>query len=88
MWNKAKIIQLRWVDTNKGVSETPSVIARLIGKEFKTDDNPANFAATPPLEAVRFVISRAATIGCEHYGVMINDVARAYFNARIDRLLY
>ena len=29
---KAKIIQLRWVDTNKGDSECPNVRARLVGK--------------------------------------------------------
>ena len=52
------------------------------------DDNPENFAATPPLEAMRVVVSRAALHGHEHFGVMVNDVARAYFNARIDRLLY
>ena len=65
----------------------PNVRARLVGKEFRTDDNPDNFAATPPLEALRVVVSRAAIHGNEHYGVMINDVARAYFNAKIDRLL-
>ena len=76
------------MDTNKGDSECPNVRARLVGKEFRTDDNPENFAATPPLEALRVVVSQAALYGHEHYGVMVNDVARAYFNARIDRLLY
>ena len=57
-------------------------------QEFKTEDNPENFAATPPLEALRVVVSRAAMHGNESFGVMINDVARAYFNAKIDRLLY
>ena len=33
---KAKVIQLRWVDTNKGDSERPNVRARLVGKEFRT----------------------------------------------------
>ena len=37
---------------------------------------------------MRVVVSRAALHGHEHYGVMVNDMARAYFNARIDRLLY
>ena len=37
---------------------------------------------------MRVVISRAAIEGREHFGVMINDVARAYFNAKMDRLLY
>ena len=45
--SRAKIIQLRWGDTNKGDLESPNVRARLVGKEFRTDDNPENFAATP-----------------------------------------
>ena len=67
------MIQLRWVDTNKGDSECPNVRARLVGKECRTDANPENFAATPSLEALRVVVSQAALYGHEHYGVMVND---------------
>ena len=85
----AKIIKLRWVDTNKGDFENPDYWSRLVGKEFKDGDHPDNFAATPPLEGLRAVISHAATTRtAQRYKVMINDVARAYFNAVIDRELY
>ena len=37
---------------------------------------------------MRVVVSRAARIEHAHFGVMVSDVVRAYFNAKIDRLLY
>ena len=82
------IIKLRWVDTNKGDNEVPKVRSMLAGKEHRTTDDPENFDHTPPVEALRLVVSRAATVGNEHFGIMVNDVSRAYFNAKIDRLLY
>ena len=48
------------------------------------------FAATPPLEALRALVSRAATVGEMAMGeqvVMINDVARAFFEAPITRMV-
>jgi len=43
------------------------------------------FASTPPLEAMRMLISEAATIrkneGCNTKVIMANDVARAFFEA-------
>ena len=47
------------------------------------------FAGTPPLEALRYLVHRAATV--DHRGVgegkvmMINDVARAFFEAKATR---
>ena len=49
------------------------------------------FAATPPLEALRMIVSDAATIAYKKNGqprrkvVMINDVARAFFEAKATR---
>ena len=50
-----------WVITNKGDDASPNVRARLVGKEFKTNNTMAMFAATPPLEAKRLLFSRAVT---------------------------
>ena len=55
-----EIIKGRWVDTSKGDALRPGYRARLFGKEFSTGVDPALFAATPPLEAFKFRISRAA----------------------------
>ena len=47
------------------------------------------FAGTPPLEALRYLVHEAATIDqakCRHAKViMINDVARAFFEAKAMR---
>ena len=45
-----KIIGVRWVDVNKGDSETPDYRSRLVGQEFKTSKNDELYASTPPLE--------------------------------------
>ena len=59
-----KVIKTRWVDTNKGDERSPEIRCRLLAKEVKkrnnTEEESANsFASTPPLEAVKFLISEA-----------------------------
>ena len=51
-------IKLRWIDTKKSSGEIRS---RLVAKEFKTDIRPELFAATPPLEAMRLLVSMVAS---------------------------
>ena len=77
-------IQVRWIDVNKGDDENPVYPSRLVAKEFKTDVNLEWYAATPPLEALRTLISIAATNSYTNEGpnkMMINDISRAYFYA-------
>ena len=83
-----RTIQTRWIDVNKGDVERPNYRSRLVGKEFKTSPDDSLYASTPPLEALRLIVSRAAT----RYGrsgkmqqLMINDIARAYFHAMATR---
>jgi hypothetical protein len=55
---------VRWVDTNKGTEDRPEVRSRLVVMDFK-GKGPAEdefFAQTPPLEALRMQMSRAATV--------------------------
>ena len=59
-----------------------------MAKQFKTSNDPDLFAATPPLEALKIIISLAATRD-RRYGklnkkIIVNDVSRAYFYARSD----
>ena len=61
-----KVIKTRWVDTKKGDERSPEIRCRLVAKEVKkrnnTEEESANFfASTPPLEAVKFLISEAMT---------------------------
>ena len=57
-----KPIQVRWVDVVKGFGIYRS---RLVAKDFrpknKIDDREGLYAATPPLEVVKFLIMQAAT---------------------------
>ena len=78
-----KIIGTKWIVVNKGDIDKPNIRCRLAGKEFRTTPDDAPYASTPPLEALRLIVSRAGTwdnAGCERE-IMINDVSRAYFYA-------
>ena len=87
-----KIIGTRWVDVNKGDTEVPDCRSRLVGREFNIGKDDDLYAATPPLEALRWVLSVAGTWARgrsrERRSVMINDVRRAYFYAHIQRDVY
>ena len=48
------------------------------------------FASTPPLEALKLLISDATTRTSDTFKeeekvIMVNDVARAYFEAKVER---
>ena len=85
-----KIIGTKWIDKNKGDINNPKIRCRLVGKEFRTGPDDALFVSTPPLEVLRLIVSRAATLdpGQEKKELMINDVSRAYFYAKCTRCLY
>ena len=85
-----KIIGVRWVDANKGDQEHPDMRSRLVGQEFNIGKNDELYASTPPLEALRFVISSTTTLSAdgEQRHVMVNDVMRAYFYAPTHRDIY
>ena len=85
-----KIIRTRWIDVNKGDEKNPDMRSRLVGKEFADSVDPSLYASTPPVEAMRLIISQAATgegTGGQKI-LMTNDVRRAYFHASIDREVY
>ena len=52
-----KPIATRWVDVNKGDAASPDVRSRLVAKDFAGQRDDSFFAATPPLEALRMLIS-------------------------------
>jgi len=49
-----KPIGVRWVDT---VKSDGSYRSRLVAKEFKTNNNPGFFSATPPTESLKMILS-------------------------------
>jgi hypothetical protein len=58
-----KPIGVKWVDVNKGDEGRPEYRSRLVAKEIKKDKREDLFAATPPLEALKILLSLALTEG-------------------------
>ena len=86
-------IGTRWVDVNKGDDINPEYRSRLVAQEVKTSKNDELFAATPPLEAKKMLLSMAVTEGIgfgKGYVKKVDfiDVRRAYFNAAARRTVF
>ena len=79
------MVQTRWIDVNKGDDDNPIYRSRLVGKEFNNEQMDGLFAGISPSEAFRFLAHEAGTVRTgEEMGsgvIMINDVARAFFEA-------
>ena len=89
-----KIIKSRWIDINKGDDDKPNYRSRMVGKEFNDREIEGLFAATPPLEALRLILSWAASSvgplsgaenGMPDKSSLIADVSRAFFEAPAKR---
>lgn len=89
-WNETgkAPIAVRWVDINKGDTANPNYRSRLVAKEFNTGPCPELYAATPPSECLRILLSKAASGRGGGIGLMYADVSRAYFYARAVRPVY
>ena len=90
-----KIVRSRWIDINKGDELHPNYRSRMVGKEFNDSVLDGLCVATPPLEALRLLLSWAATAGSAQPGgseqgpmqksLLIADVSRAFFEAPAKR---
>ena len=78
-------IAVKWIDRNEQDAKNPLYRSRLVGKEFNTCNDITLYAATPPLEALRLIISIDASNG---YDIMTNDVSRVYFCAPVQEGQY
>lgn len=67
-------LKARWIDIDKGTRYR----SRWVAKQFKNSDVEEWFAATPPIEALRMVVS-AATSGPPDQGLKVMGVSRAFF---------
>ena len=79
-------VKSRWLDINKGDDVNKNYRSRWVAKQFKTHDDFELFAATPPLDAIRYILSSAASM--KNGKLMSNDVRRAYFFAPATRPIY
>ena len=86
-----KVTGTRWIDINKGDKKNPNHRSIFVAKEYNSGEDASLSAATPPLEALRMVVSEAATNDYDKDGnqaekvIMTNDVARAFFEADATR---
>ena len=89
-------IGTRWVDINKGDNVHPEFRSRVVGQEIKVDRRDDLFAATPPLEAMKFLLSLAVTEGIGYVkggkksGKKLDfiDIRRACYHALARREVY
>ena len=56
--------------------------SRVVAREFKSADRPDLYAGTPPLEALKAIISIAASHSPEFFSLTHVDVSCAYFHAK------
>ncbi len=88
-----KVLTTKWLDVNKGDDVAKNYRARLVGREIKRSKRDDLFAATPPLESLRMILSICASRqssrkDADNFLVMTNDVKRAYFYAPASRPIY
>ena len=83
-WNRfgKAPVKVRWIDINKGDIEEPNYRSRLVAKEINTYKRDDLFVATPPFETAKMIISMSATANHGEM-IMINDVSRAFFHAKV-----
>lgn len=86
-----KPISVRWVDANKGTDSEPNYRSRVVAQELRSrhHGDPSDlYAAMPPLEAMKYIISHVASDGERRRELMVIDIRRAYFNAPARRPVY
>ena len=89
-----KPIGVRWVDVNKQGEADPKYRYRFMVKEITKHPKPELYAATPPSECLRMVVSssvRKAACRSDSTSpmkIMVCDVSRAYFYVLAVWLVY
>ena len=83
-------IKGRWVDINKGDDIMETYRSRYVAREIRDQHGGAHreglFAAMPPLEALKILISRTGRVGTtEHmrHKLMFMDISKAYLHADV-----
>lgn len=87
----------RWIDINKGDARNPKYRSRWVAKQFRGLDSDEWFAATPPIESLRMVLSDAMAVPdgdvnfvdqADPKVLRFTDVSRAFFYAPVRRNIY
>ena len=88
---QGKILNGRWVLANKGDLSSPDCKARYVACEINQVDDMSFFAATPPLEAKRLLMSQWAKElrrDGQRLQLHFSDAKNAYFSGKPHRSLY
>ena len=88
--NGCKVLTTKWLDTNKGDEVNVNYRSRLVGRELKMDNRLDLFAATPPLETLKLLLSMCAKGQQERnpLRLAVIDIKRAYFYAPATRPVF
>ena len=88
-------VSVRWCDVNKGERDNMVIPSRLVGREFRWKDPfmQGTFAATPPLESLKYVFHWIQTRRRSHgrkldIKLLVLDVSRAHLHPPAVRELY
>ena len=88
-------IRVKWLHVNKGDDLHREYRSRLVAQEIKTDKREDLFAATPPLEAKKWLMSLVVTKGIGYQktpedGMCFEfiDISCAFFHADVIRKVY
>ena len=76
------------MDINKGDSRQPLVRCRYVAQEITFSRSDDFFAATPPLEALRLMISHAASNRSKGYKILVMDARKAHLHAYAEREIF
>lgn len=88
---KRQPIGVRWVDVNKQDDVNPKYRSRLVAKEINRSPKPELYAAIPPPECLRMIISSVMDVaadGPDPMKLMVCDVSRACSYAPAIRPVY
>jgi hypothetical protein len=77
----------KWVDVNKGDAVKPLIRSRFVVKEIATYKSDDFFAATPPLESFRLLLSLAAS-DAQDIKIEVLDARKAHLHAFADRTVF
>lgn len=84
-------IGTKWVDINKRDEENPEIRSRLVAQQFNRYTTDEFFAPTPPLAALKIMLSILATYKSRNnraYRMRLLDVIRAHWYARATSRLF
>ena len=84
---------VRWIDINEGDEQNPELRSRLVCKQITGTKSMDNFAATPPAESLRYVVSITMTAVRpgdlkSRRRLRFLDVRRAHFHSKCNEELY